>query len=57
MRGFPFEDEMTEEHLARTEEDYQRVTRQEVHDGLMDEARALTGAILSLADAMMEARK
>ena len=57
MSRFLFEDEMTEEHVARTEDDYQRVTRQEIHDGLMDEARALTGAVLSLSDAMMEARK
>ena len=49
-----FEDEMTEEHMARTEEDYQRATRQEIHDSKVDEMRAMTVAMQGLVLAMME---
>lgn len=49
-----FEDEMTEEHMARTEEDYQRVTRQEIHDGKIDEMRTMTVTMQDLVRGMME---
>ena len=43
-----FEDEMTEEHLATTAEEYYRVTRQEIHDEKLACARAYISALEGL---------
>lgn len=46
-----FEDEMTEQHTARTEAEYRRVTRQEVRDERaaieLAAARAAAGAAIA----------
>ncbi|WP_156927854.1 hypothetical protein [Bradyrhizobium sp. Tv2a-2] len=55
-----FEDEMTEEHIARTEAEYRAVTRQEVRDQKLadDRAhqRALAGATIAAAYAVLRSR-
>jgi hypothetical protein len=42
-----FEDEMTEDHIARTEAEYRRVTRQEVKEQELADERALAAALRS----------
>ncbi len=43
-----FEDEMTEEHMVRTAEEYYRVTEQEKHEEKLAEARAYIAALEGL---------
>ena len=44
-----FEDEMTEDHEAVTDEQYARLMRQEAHAAAIDEHRAKVSALLDLA--------
>jgi spore coat protein CotH len=40
-----FEDEMTEDHIVRTIEEYDRVTQQEIHDEQIAAMRAYISAL------------
>lgn len=44
-----FEDEMTEDHMARTEAEYQRVTEQEIMDEKLAQFKALAAGIAGVA--------
>lgn len=48
MKQAVFEDEMTEEHLARTEAEYRRVTDQEIHEERVAVAQAFARSAAAL---------
>jgi hypothetical protein len=49
-----FEDEMTEEHEARTREEYHAVTDQEKRDEALAQFKSLANGLAGLASAMRQ---
>ena len=48
-----FEDEMTEEHMARTDAEYQAVTRQEVFVEELAQAKSVASGLIGWATALV----